>query len=59
MAKAKWKSTTVERDGEILTVYLHPPGTFRNPDSWAWTCKKVGVNGRVELSIYAREKALL
>jgi hypothetical protein len=44
--KTKWKTMTVERDGEYLTVYLHPPDTFRNPDSWAWTCKKVGVNGR-------------
>ncbi len=44
-AKAKWKTMTVDRDGEILTVYLHPPGTFRNPDSWAWTCGNERLKG--------------
>jgi len=56
-AKDKWKSMTVDRDGEILTVYLHPPGTLRNPNSWAWTCKRVGVNGRsLKVGTFAEAK---
>lgn len=56
-ARDKWKSMTVEKDGQILTVYLHPPGTFRNPNYWAWTCKKVNINGRsLKVGTFAEAK---
>lgn len=60
-AKPKWKPISVERDGEILTVYLHPPGTFRNPNHWAWSCAKLKVHGRslkVETFSAAKERVI-
>src|SRR5579863_4527045 len=41
--KKKWKSVIIERQGEMLTAYLHPPGTVGNSRYWSFTCRKAGI----------------
>lgn len=41
--KPRWKSIIVERQGESLTAYLHPPGTRGNSRYWSFTCKKANI----------------
>ena len=43
MQKKKWKSIVIERYGEMLIAYLHPPGAVGNSRFWSFTCRKAGV----------------
>jgi len=39
----KWKRLTIPTDGELLTVYLHPPGTVGNTRYWAFSCREASI----------------
>src|SRR4051794_20056679 len=59
--KSKWKSLIVDRDGEPLTAYLHPPGTRGNTRYWSFSCDKAKVHKKsLKVTTYAeaREKVL-
>lgn len=57
MAKPKWKSIIIERDGESLTGYLHPPGSVGNTRYWAFTCKKANIERKsLKAESYAEAK---
>src|SRR4051794_26803168 len=43
-ARSKWKSMWVDRDGEPLKVYLHPPGTRGNTRYWSFSCDKADIH---------------
>src|SRR3954447_16982639 len=59
--KLKWKPIIIDRDGEPLTLYLHPPGSRGNTRYWAFSCKKANIHKKslkVTTFAEAREKAL-
>ena len=43
MQKKKWKSIVIERHGEMLVAYLHPPGTVGNSRYWSFSCRGAGI----------------
>lgn len=43
MQKKKWKSIVIERQGEMMIAYLHPPGTVGNSRYWSFSCRGAGI----------------
>lgn len=61
MNRAKWKSVVIERQGEMLVAYLHPPGTVGNTRYWSFSCRKAQIQRQsLKVSTFAdaRQAAL-
>ena len=52
--RKKWKSVVIERHGEMLVAYLHPPGSVGNTKYWSFSCQKAGIQRKsLKVSTFA------